>query len=119
MRLKSLYIGKYKNLSDFSLNFDGGSFIDIFVGKNGTGKSNLFEALIEIFRHIVEYDRNKTDLGFSYRLQYEIGGSVTTIEWSWGEIDELLLRDTPKDRWLAINSRKRTTIEKREYQTMC
>lgn len=44
MRLTSLYIGQYKNLRDFSLSFDGGSFIDVFVGKNGTGKSNLFEA---------------------------------------------------------------------------
>ncbi len=28
---------------EFTLNFDGSSFIDVFVGKNGTGKSNLFE----------------------------------------------------------------------------
>ncbi len=48
MRLKSVYISQYKNLKDFTLNFDGSSFIDVFVGKNGTGKSNLFEALIEM-----------------------------------------------------------------------
>ena len=64
MRLTSLYIGQYKNLRDFSLSFGGGSFIDVFVGKNGTGKSNLFEALIEIFRHIVEYDRDKAPCDF-------------------------------------------------------
>jgi hypothetical protein len=40
MRLTSLYIGQYKNLRDFSLGFDCSSFIDVFVGKNGTGKSN-------------------------------------------------------------------------------
>ena len=34
MRLKSLYISHYKNLRDFSLTFESGSFIDIFVGKN-------------------------------------------------------------------------------------
>mgnify|MGYP003615499159 FL=1 len=112
MRLKSLYISQYKNLRDFSLSFDGGSFIDVFVGKNGTGKSNLFEALIEIFRHIVEYDRTKADLGFSYRLVYEIDNSETAIEWSWGEIDDVALRDRPKDRGLVINGRKRKTIGK-------
>lgn len=84
----------------------------MFVGKNGTGKSNLFEALIEIFRHIVEYDRAKMDLGFSYRVVYEIEDSETTIEWSWGEIDEAALRDRPKDRGLTINARKRKTIGK-------
>ncbi len=49
MRLKHLHIiGEYKNLKDFQLDFDGTSFIDVFMGKNGTGKSNLFEAIIEI-----------------------------------------------------------------------
>jgi predicted ATPase len=41
MRLKSVWISNYKNLRDFPLSFDGDSFLDIFVGKNGTGKSNF------------------------------------------------------------------------------
>ncbi|MBQ5948281.1 ATP-dependent endonuclease [Massilia sp. ST3] len=110
MRLKSVFISNYKNLKNFTLPFDGESFIDVFVGKNGTGKSNLFEALIEIFRHLAEFDRRKADLGFSYRLFYEIAGVETTIEWSWGEIDDISLRDKPKDRGLSINGRKRKTI---------
>lgn len=110
MRLKSLYISQYKNLRNFPLSFEGSSFIDVFVGKNGTGKSNLFEALIEIFRHIVEYDKSKTDLGFSYRLVYEIDNTETSIEWSWGEIDNTALRERPKDRGLIINGKERKTI---------
>ncbi|WP_153531604.1 AAA family ATPase, partial [Pseudomonas aeruginosa] len=39
MRLTSLTISQYKNLQDFSLSFDSSSFIDVFVGKNGSGKS--------------------------------------------------------------------------------
>lgn len=50
MRLKYIFISECKNLKNFELNFDGNSFIDVFAGKNGTGKSNLFEALIGIFR---------------------------------------------------------------------
>ena len=30
MRLQSLYISQYKNLENFTLSFDGNSFIDIF-----------------------------------------------------------------------------------------
>ena len=30
MRLKSFYISQYKNLKDFTLNFDSNSFIDVF-----------------------------------------------------------------------------------------
>ena len=33
MRLKSVYIGEYKNLKGFTLKFDIDSFIDVFVGK--------------------------------------------------------------------------------------
>jgi len=81
MRLKSVFISEYKNLKDFSLAFDGNSFIDVFVGKNGSGKSNLFEALIEIFQHIYEYDKTKSAPGFTYKISYEIGGVETSIDW--------------------------------------
>lgn len=98
MRLKSIYIGEYKNLKDFSLSFDGDSFIDVFVGKNGTGKSNLFEALIEIFRHIVEFDRDKAACDFNYRIGYEIDGKTTEIGWNSGN--------------LTIDGKERKTIGK-------
>lgn len=84
MRLKSLTIGQYKNLKDFSLSFDGSGFIDVFVGKNGSGKSNLFEALIQIFRHLYEFD--KYDLGFDYTIKYEIEGAETEIGWNDGKL---------------------------------
>ena len=96
MRLKSLTIGQYKNLKDFTLGFDSSSFIDVFVGKNGSGKSNLFEALIEIFRHLYEYDKERGDPGFSYTIKYEINGKETKIAWSEGH--------------LSINDRERKTI---------
>ncbi len=86
MRLKSIYINQYKNLKDFRLDFDGSSFIDVFVGKNATGKSNLFEALIEIFRHIDEYDRDKQEPKFEYQIVYEIEGNETKISWKDGKL---------------------------------
>ena len=85
MRLKSVFISQYKNLKNFSLSFDGASFIDVFVGKNGSGKSNLFEALIEIFRHLYEFD-NKGEIGFEYTVKYEISGTETEIAWRAGKL---------------------------------
>ena len=66
MRLKSLFVSNYKNLKNFTLSFDGTSFIDVFVGKNGSGKSNLFEALIEIFRHLDQFGRPANEISFDY-----------------------------------------------------
>lgn len=86
MRLISLTISQYKNLRNFSLSFDGNSFIDVFVGKNGSGKSNLFEALTEIFRHLFEYDKEKGNPGFDYTIKYEIDGTKTEISWNAGAL---------------------------------
>lgn len=46
------------------------------IGQNGTGKSNLIEALITIFRD-VDLDR---EAAFDYTLEYEIRGHVVRIQ---------------------------------------
>ena len=79
MRLKSVWVSEYKNLRDFSLGFDEGNFLDIFVGKNGTGKSNFFEALVEIFRHIFDSRDALDEIAFDYEITYEIDDKATTI----------------------------------------
>jgi len=98
MRLTALTISRYKNLRDFFMSFDGSSFIDVFVGKNGSGKSNLFEALIEIFRHIYEFDKEKGNVSFDYSIKYEIDGKATEIAWRAGK--------------LSIDGKERATIGK-------
>lgn len=98
MRLKSVFISDYKNLKNFTLGFEGTSFIDVFVGKNGSGKSNLFEALVEIFRHIYEFDKEKGGPGFDYTVKYEVSDKETEIVWKTGR--------------LSINGKIRSTIGK-------
>ncbi|GEM21401.1 hypothetical protein NONS58_28410 [Nitrosococcus oceani] len=56
-------------------------------------------------------------MGLAYRVVYEIEGSETTIEWSWGEIDGAALRNRPKNRGLRINERKRKTEREAEILT--
>lgn len=84
MRLRSVWISEYKNLRDFSLNFEGDGFIDIFVGKNGSGKSNFLEALIEIFDHIFRFKADEPGPGFDYEISFEIAGAETRIAWRDG-----------------------------------
>ena len=126
MRLKSVFISQYKNLNDFTLSFYGTSFIDVFVGKNGSGKSNLFEALIEIFRHLDQLGRANNDITFNYRLSYEIEGQETEIEWKAGKLrinkdeDRRTLGQTPfPDNILIYYSGHNTTVSDliTEYET--
>lgn len=81
MRLRSVWISQYKNLRDFSIQFDGDGFIDIFVGKNGSGKSNFLEALIEIFAHVFDFDPDAAGPGFDFAIIFEIADIITSIEW--------------------------------------
>ncbi len=67
MQLKKVYIDGYKNLIQTSIEIQS---IDIplsIIGNNGTGKSNLIEALLHIF--IGLYFDNPPD--FNFRLEYE------------------------------------------------
>lgn len=76
MRLDSLYISEFRNLSEFRINFDKGSFTTAILGRNGTGKSNLLEALIIIFRDLI-LDKPPA---FSYELTYECRGKEVHVE---------------------------------------
>ncbi|CAM3097723.1 AAA family ATPase [Rariglobus hedericola] len=123
MRLRHVHISDYKNLKNFDLTFDGDSFLDVFVGKNGTGKSNLLEALIEIFRHLDGADDAQID--FDYDLAYEIKGEEIEITWensilSVNGKEQKTLGSAPKPDNILVyysghNDTVSTLIEK--YQT--
>jgi predicted ATPase len=78
MRLRSLYIGDFKNLRDFNIRFSNEkrSWVTVVLGWNGAGKSNLIEALVIIFK---ELDLKQAP-SFSYRIEYECDDCVVTID---------------------------------------
>ena len=66
MRLDWLRIPAYRNLRNFEINFDEGQSTTVLLGRNGSGKSNLIEAIVEIFRDL-ELERAPS---FAYNLRY-------------------------------------------------
>lgn len=78
MQLKRLWIKDYKNLRDFSLDFEKGNNLSILIGNNGSGKSNVLEAISGIF---AEAYSNVSDLLESnYILEYQIKEQNFKIE---------------------------------------
>lgn len=75
MRIHNLYVKDFKNLKEFRLTLDN-VFTTVLVGPNATGKSNVLEALIFIFRDL--------DLGqppqFAYTIEYECRKSNVLID---------------------------------------
>ena len=66
MRIKEIKIANFKNL-DVSLE-NNTSGIMAFIGNNGSGKSNLLEAISAIFKHL--YDKKEKDIPFNFSLIY-------------------------------------------------
>lgn len=84
MRLDRLVIGsqrpgpahQFKNLKDVSIDFDQDHWVTVIIGWNGTGKSNVIEALATIFRDLINGERRPS---FCYNLDYRIGAGTETI----------------------------------------
>lgn len=89
MRLNKVTIGEFKNLSDFTIEFNKDALISVLIGRNGSGKSNLLEALITIFRDLDLGD----DPAFNYELDYSCRGHQIHIDAD---------RSRPKRDWVLV-----------------
>lgn len=66
MRIDRLAIPGYRNLRAFDIDFDESQPTTVLLGRNGSGKSNLIEAIVEIFRELEE----GRPPPFAYQLDY-------------------------------------------------
>ncbi len=71
MRLKRLWIDGFKNLNDFEIDFSDKEGITVLIGNNGSGKSNVLEAISAIFADLynIQNSRRKK-IDFSYKVEY-------------------------------------------------
>jgi predicted ATPase len=83
-RLIRLWIDEFKNLRDYEVSFHPDYPIDIVLGWNGTGKSNLFESLVIIFRdlHTVRERSKAPETSFGYKIEYEVEGRLVRVAWT-------------------------------------
>lgn len=78
MKLKSLWIQEYKNLKDFQLDFEKGKGLSILIGNNGSGKSNVLEAISGIFAEW--YGRYSYKFDTDYFLKYDVNDDEFELE---------------------------------------
>ncbi len=82
MRLEKLTIGspkdspshQFKNLKDVTIDFDQDHWVTVVIGWNGTGKSNVLEALAIIFRELIS-PKKSPKIDFAFQLSYRIGSA--------------------------------------------
>lgn len=84
MRLDRITIGspkdspthQFKNLKNVSIEFDQKHWITVVIGWNGTGKSNVLEALATIFRDLIQGVRKPA---FAFNLEYRISTGASAL----------------------------------------
>ncbi len=106
MKIKHLWVSKYKNVEDIDLTFKS-DLITLLVGKNGLGKSNLIEILALIFRDLDLIEKSEEleswaydKQHFEFKITYECKKSEVTIH---------CLEGTFTAWEKAINSKKQFT----------
>lgn len=80
MRLDRLWIGEFKNLKGFEIDFDETKEITVLVGRNGSAKSNLIEALVRIFAEL-KLNPAKELPDFAFRVKYLIHGQAIDLSY--------------------------------------
>jgi energy-coupling factor transporter ATP-binding protein EcfA2 len=76
MRINWLRVPQYGNLQNFEIDFDAKEATTVIIGRNGSGKSNLFEVIIEIFRELELVQAPS----FSYVLNYLCRDNIIEVD---------------------------------------
>jgi energy-coupling factor transporter ATP-binding protein EcfA2 len=75
MRIDYLKIPKNRNLRDFEIDFDQNAPMTVLLGRNGSGKSNLIENLVEIFMALEKAQAPR----FAYEMKYYCYGQQIEV----------------------------------------
>lgn len=107
MRIEEVWIDAFKNLRDLRVRFDRESPYSVLVGENGSGKSNLLEALAMIFRNL-DLDE---EAPFSYELKYQCREHDVWIVASANRYPRFRARPCGTEAYEALARRKYMTVD--------
>jgi len=111
MRLDRVYIDGFKNLKNLEVDFDERHLTTVLIGQNGAGKSNLIEAITQVFRWV---DMRRSEPRFLYRLEYRIQPLGQTIS----NPPRVSLSNLPGEPAISVNGReiKRADFDRRKSE---
>jgi ABC-type cobalamin/Fe3+-siderophores transport system ATPase subunit len=111
MRLDKVFIDGFKNLKHLEVDFDESHLTTVLIGQNGAGKSNLIEAIAQVFRWV---DLRRHEPRFRYRVEYRIQPPGRTV----AEPPRVCLSNVLGEPPVRIDGRevKRSEFEKRKVE---
>lgn len=111
MRLDKVYIDGFKNLKQLVVDFDESQLTTVLIGQNGAGKSNLIEAITQVFRWV---DLRRNEPRFHYRVDYRILPNDCAVSAPF----HVTLSNVPGEPNIRVDGHevKRTEFEKRKTE---
>lgn len=113
MQIQRLKLREFRNLRDFEIHFTGSAAdadgterrfkSHAVIGQNGSGKSNLLEAIVTIFRDL---DLNLIP-AFDYELDYEVRGYRIAIKAGAASPPRVEINGEPTDPWELSDTHRR------------
>lgn len=115
MKIRSIYISKFKNIPEKEICFDT-DLTSLIIGQNGLGKSNLLEAITLIFVAISNKDSdlnlsNFDGKHFSFEIAYQLRGKEIKIIYGRNNIYQISI-DEQLHSFRVENSFNSTLINK-------
>lgn len=107
MRINELWVEAFKNLQNIRVHFDRESPYTVLVGENGSGKSNLLEALALIFRSL-DLDE---EAPFSYELKYRCRNHDMAIQAKENRYAKFRAKPTSGSAYEALSRRKYMSVD--------
>lgn len=71
MKLQRLHIKGFRNIDDLDLDLSGQNGLSVLIGNNGSGKSNILEAVVAIFASLYSKSKRFTPT-FDYDIEYTL-----------------------------------------------
>jgi len=94
MRLKHLKLKEFKNLTGddgwFNLDFTDKDGTTVLIGNNGSGKSNVIEAISAIFTGLYKMSTPQRKPKFQYEIQYTLDNNDYSISLIKSENDDMI-----------------------------
>lgn len=79
MKLQRLHIKGFRNIYDLDLDLSTQNGLSVLIGNNGSGKSNILEAVVAIFASLYSKSKRFTPT-FDYEVEYTIQETSVKVE---------------------------------------
>ena len=90
MKLQRLHIKGFRNIEDLDLDLSTQNGLSVLIGNNGSGKSNILEAVVAIFAGLYSKSKRFTP-SFDYEVEYTIQETAVKV----GKLGEkIIVNDT-------------------------